>query len=70
MRRLLARVARLYPCAVIPGRARNDLLRTMRDIPVLAVAGSHGAEPHDSTKGRLRHLQGVLLEIKPHGVAS
>lgn len=83
-RRLLVRVARLYPCAVISGRARNDLLRRMRDIPVVAVAGSHGAEAHDSTEDgprprvlswarglrrRLRHLKGVLLEIKPHGVA-
>lgn len=83
-RRLLARVAGLYPCAVISGRARNDVLGRMRDIPVVAVAGSHGAEAHDSTddgprpcvrswvralRRRLRHLKGVLLEVKPHGVA-
>ncbi len=83
-RRLLARLARLYPCAVISGRARNDLLRRMRDIPVVALAGSHGAEVPDSSgdgprarvrswagglRRRLRHLKGVVLEIKPHGVA-
>jgi len=83
-RRLLARLARLYPCAVISGRPRQDLLRRMRDIPMVAVAGSHGAEGHDPSgdgppprvrawarrlRHRLRHFKGVMLEVKPHGVA-
>lgn len=83
-RRLLARLARLYPCAVISGRARHDLVRRMRDIPMVAVAGSHGAESNESSgegppprvrawarriRHRLRHLKGVRLEVKPRGVA-
>jgi trehalose 6-phosphate phosphatase len=83
-RRLLARVARLYPCAIISGRPRRDLLRRLRRIPVVAVAGSHGAEVQGAAGTRPRSLvrswarrlgqalgrrPGVALEIKPHGVA-
>jgi trehalose 6-phosphate phosphatase len=81
-RQLLAAVAVLYPCAVISGRARADLVRRLRGLPLIAVAGSHGAEIHEAalphTRVRawaralrrgLRHLPGLHLEVKPHGVA-
>jgi trehalose 6-phosphate phosphatase len=55
-RKLLARVARLYPCAVISGRSRRDLLRRLRRIPVVAVAGSHGAEAHGAAESRPHSL--------------
>ncbi len=44
-RRLLKEVARLYPCAVISGRARKDVLTRVSDIPLRAVFGNHGIEP-------------------------
>lgn len=44
-RELLARVARLYPCVVISGRALNDLARRLRRIPVWYLFGNHGLEP-------------------------
>ena len=83
-RRLLAAVARLYPCAVISGRARGDLQKRLRHVPLLALTGSHGAENDGSARNtprsrvafwvrhlrwRLRGLRGVALEVKPHGVA-
>ena len=43
-RSLLRVVSLLYPCAVISGRARGDLLRRIEGIPLLAVVGNHGAE--------------------------
>jgi trehalose 6-phosphate phosphatase len=82
--RLLAAVARLYPCAVISGRARADLQRRLRRVPLLALTGSHGAESDGSARNtprsrvaswarhlrwRLRTFRGVALEVKPHGVA-
>jgi trehalose 6-phosphate phosphatase len=51
-RRLLARVARLYPCVVISGRAHRDLLRHLRRLPLVAVAGCHGAEGADDGRTR------------------
>jgi trehalose 6-phosphate phosphatase len=81
--RLLAAVARRYPCAVISGRARRDLQWRLRRVPLLALAGSHGAESgsapsappsHVASWARrlrtcLRAFRGVRLEVKPHGVA-
>jgi trehalose 6-phosphate phosphatase len=81
---LLAAVARLYPCVVISGRARHDLVRRLRRVPVAAMMGSHGAEADEGAargprsrvrswarrlRRRLAHLRGVVLEVKPHGVA-
>jgi trehalose 6-phosphate phosphatase len=39
--RLLASVARRYPCVVISGRARDDLARHVGDIPVRQLSGNH-----------------------------
>lgn len=44
-RRLLARVARLYPAAVISGRALPDVAARVRGVPLRAVVGHHGLEP-------------------------
>jgi trehalose 6-phosphate phosphatase len=43
-RRLLRLVAVLYPCAVVSGRSRADLLPRVDGIPLVAVVGNHGAE--------------------------
>jgi trehalose 6-phosphate phosphatase len=44
-RRLLTSVARRYPCVVISGRRRRDLLKRLRRIPVFHSSGNHGLEP-------------------------
>ena len=43
-RKLLARVAALYPCVIISGRARADLLGKLGGVKVARVIGNHGAE--------------------------
>jgi len=44
-RRLLAKVARLYPTAVISGRALPDVAARVRGVPLQAVVGNHGLDP-------------------------
>ena len=77
-RRALRRVAACYPCVVISGRSRSDLLRRLRGLGLRQVIGNHGGEP--SPRGRqvrarvrrwrvalarrLRGLAGVSIEDK------
>jgi trehalose 6-phosphate phosphatase len=42
---LLRTVALLYPCAVVSGRTRSDVASRVRDVPLVAMIGNHGAEP-------------------------
>jgi len=56
-RRLLARLARLYPCVVISGRARADLLRRVRTSGVRTVIGDHGMEPWDAREEPSREVR-------------
>jgi trehalose 6-phosphate phosphatase len=44
-RRLLTSVARRYPCVVISGRVRRDLMKRVGPIPLFHLAGNHGMEP-------------------------
>jgi trehalose 6-phosphate phosphatase len=44
-RALLAEAARRYPCVVVSGRARADVMRKVARIPLRAVLGNHGMEP-------------------------
>lgn len=82
-RRLLARLARLYPCVVISGRALRDVEQRLAGIPVRAVIGNHGLEPWRASaahrravarwKARLapalEGLAGVELEDKAYSLA-
>lgn len=43
--RLLQAAAALYPCAILSGRARADLLRLLGGLKLARVVGSHGLEP-------------------------
>ena len=43
-RELLGLVASLYPCVIVSGRARADLLRKLGGLQVARVIGNHGAE--------------------------
>jgi trehalose 6-phosphate phosphatase len=43
-RKLLAHLGKLYPCIVISGRAREDLLGKLAGLNVQQIIGNHGAE--------------------------
>jgi trehalose 6-phosphate phosphatase len=43
-RTLLAEVGRRYPCAVVSGRARDDVARLLEPLPLLSIVGNHGIE--------------------------
>jgi trehalose 6-phosphate phosphatase len=78
--RLLQRLALLYPCVVISGRALADVSRRVRHVPLRCVFGNHGLEPvmngtrpRPATRLWLRHLRerlaaepGVVIEDKVH----
>jgi trehalose 6-phosphate phosphatase len=49
-RNLLEKLARLYPCVVISGRAQEDVMRRVRGIGLAAVVGNHGLEPWQRTE--------------------
>ncbi len=77
-RKLLRVVAERYPCAVISGRARSDVLARLTGIPVIEVVGNHGFEPTRDLKrwtavvrrwaailhARLDAVPGVIIEDK------
>ena len=44
-RALLRTAALLYPCAVVSGRPRRDVVARTEGIPLVAIVGNHGAEP-------------------------
>jgi trehalose 6-phosphate phosphatase len=82
-RRLLHAVAHLYPCVVISGRARADVLARVAGIPLRGVFGNHGAEPSPALAAarrnvgrwlarlrlRLSSISGVVFEDKGAGLA-
>jgi trehalose 6-phosphate phosphatase len=81
--RLLRRVARLYPCVVISGRSRADVLARVRGLPVRGVIGNHGAETgrkaprvrrdvarwRELLRSRLRGRRGLRIEDKTYSLA-
>jgi trehalose-phosphatase len=70
-RRLLADVARKYPCVVISGRNRADVGRRLAGIPLRRVLGNHGIEPSPALPAARRAVQRWLACLKPRlaGVA-
>ncbi len=78
---LLARACALYPCAVISGRGRADVLGRLAGVSVRQVVGNHGVEPsdrlgdfeaemvwvQDELERRLGPVPGV--EIEPKGAS-
>lgn len=81
-RRLLAEVARCYPCIVLSGRRLDDLARRLAGIPVWSVFGNHGLEPwaqaeHSAVcvndwvrrlRQRLLAHPGIVIEDKRYSV--
>ena len=43
--KLMTELAQLYPCVVISGRARADVMKKLDEVPLRAVIGNHGMEP-------------------------
>lgn len=82
-RKLFDRVCRLYPCAVISGRSRDDVASRLKGLPVKFIMGNHGLEPgeHMSTfegqtatvlptiEEALASFQGVDVEDKRFSLA-
>lgn len=81
-RGLLRKVAQLYPCVVISGRARRDLIAELGDVAVSRLIGNHGAETETARHRyarvkrwteilhrELRELPGVWVEDKGPSLA-
>ncbi|MGH9592271.1 MAG: trehalose-phosphatase [Bryobacteraceae bacterium] len=59
-RDLLARLAAIYPCVIISGRARADVLGKLGGVRVARVIGNHGAE----TESSIRRWRGAVERWK------
>ncbi len=81
-RGLLRRLAELYPCIVVSGRARSDVLGKLNGIRVARVIGNHGAETETTRKSQglvdrwlaaleleLSLVPGLWVESKGYSVA-
>jgi len=64
-RRLLRAVAGVYPCLVISGRARPDVLGRVAGIPLRRVFGNHGIEPSPALPAARRHVRRWLACLRP-----
>jgi len=81
-RRLLAAVARRYPCVVLSGRPLDELSARLRRIPIWHMVGDHGFESPGSLRDlsprvrewvahlreRLPARRGLVIEEKRHSV--
>ena len=56
-RQLLVRLASLYPCVIISGRGRQDLLGKMAGVNVARIIGNHGAETDTIHRNSRREVQ-------------
>jgi len=64
-RRLLERLAGVYPCAVISGRARANLVRRLGGVRIAHTIGNHGAETAQPSTASRRLTQSWLLALTP-----
>ncbi|HVU05915.1 MAG TPA: trehalose-phosphatase [Polyangiaceae bacterium] len=62
--KLLARVATRYPCAVISGRARQDVERRLERVKIPYVVGNHGIEPAVDMERFRRRAAGALPVLR------
>ena len=56
-RRLLGRLAALYPCVIVSGRSRTDVLGKLSGVNVARVIGNHGAETEASAQMPHRRVE-------------
>lgn len=64
-RRLLAAIARRYPCIVISGRSSADVAAHVHGVPVFQVAGNHGLEPWGVDAAYLRRVKDWMRRLRP-----
>jgi trehalose 6-phosphate phosphatase len=64
-RRLLKAVAARYPCVVISGRSRDDLVYRLRDIPIVHISGNHGLEPWAEEPRYIRQTERWMQQLLP-----
>jgi trehalose 6-phosphate phosphatase len=64
-RHLLKGVAQRYPCVVISGRSRDDLVHRLRDIPIVHVSGNHGLEPWAEDPRYIRQASRWVQQLSP-----
>ena len=62
-RALLSRVAALYPCIVISGRALPDVTERVKGLGLRGVVGNHGVEPWRATKQEERVLRVLVVRL-------
>ena len=63
-RSLLIRLAALYPCVILSGRARADLLAKLGGVNVEQVIGNHGAEAAGTTGAERSHVRSWKAAIE------
>lgn len=67
-RYLLSRLSALYPCIIVTGRARADVLDKLGDLNLTRVIGNHGAES-DTTEDSRHQIEqwktALELELNP-----
>lgn len=82
-RNLLRGLTVQYPCIVVSGRSRSDLLQRLRGIDFREVIGNHGIEPWDTSRAvakairtwmpvldaKLGSIPGVIVEDKQFSVS-
>src|SRR5271165_6958993 len=56
-RSMLGRLAALYPCVIVSGRSRADLLGRLSGVKGLRLIGNHGAETEATTRKPQRRLR-------------
>lgn len=61
---LLDRVCKLYPCAVITGRALIDIRGRLCGLPLNHVIGNHGLEPSDDAAKFQHQVASVRPELE------
>lgn len=69
-RHLLGRLAAVYPCVIVSGRERADLLDRLGGVEVAGVIGNHGAESHAAANKPSRRVEQwkASLELELNGL--
>ena len=64
-RRLLTKLTALYPCAVISGRAKRDLLARLAGTGLKRVIGNHGADAGNPSREAPAVVREWAMELAP-----
>lgn len=61
---LLDAVCKLYPCAVISGRSRDDVAQRLGGVPAKYLVGNHGMEPGECIEMFEGQVKDMRLELE------